>query len=109
MRTIEEIARLLCLCGEAGEKCLACPNNEDEAGNRRCRDFRQYEAAKEAIKLSQEWTSVEEEYPDDGTVVLLKNNQSGIPVVGMWMADGFISCETRNRLRVSHWRKIEIE
>jgi hypothetical protein len=112
MKTIEEIAKDLCLCSEVGEKCPKCPNNDDGVNNRRCRDFRQYLAVKEAISLAQRWISVDEELPPVGEKVLVKLS------TGNWStSERCISTENgREHWKgsgtfadsITHWRPIEL-
>ena len=76
MRTIEEIAKLFCLCAEVGDKCESCSANEDGC---RCSDLREYNVAKRAIEKAQEWISVEDELPEDRRYVIVTENIKAIP------------------------------
>jgi hypothetical protein len=118
MKTIEEIAKDLCLCSEVGEKCSKCPNNEDGVNNRRCRDFRQYLAVKEAIRLAQRWISVDEELPpcsDEDILIKGVDDRGieGIVDIGYMhkttpRVENFISL-SGEIIKVTHWRPIELK
>jgi hypothetical protein len=128
MKTIEEIAKDLCICAEVGEKCSTCPNNDDGCNNRRCSDFREYRTAKEAIRIAQRWIPVKEELPETVDMVIVKIEYEptsnlhtsgtrlqfitmGSCYIGSWdiIHTKIMNGYHAKTWEVTHWRHIELK